>query len=115
MIFLSFEGVKTPLLIPCLQARLGNNARAGTVDKFQGQEAPVVIVSMCASSVDDCPRGVDFLLNKNRINVAVARAECLSIVVGSPVLMTARCKTVQHMELLNLYCWLATYAEELRE
>jgi uncharacterized protein len=96
-----------------LKNRLGPQARVGSVDKFQGQEAPVVIVSMCASSVDDCPRGVDFLLNKNRINVAVSRAQCLSIVVGSPTLMTARCKTVEHMELLNLYCWLATYAEEL--
>jgi len=96
-----------------LKVRLGPKAKVGSVDKFQGQEAPAVIVSMCASSLDDCPRGADFLLNKNRINVAVSRAKCLAIVVGSPMLMTARCKTVQQMELVNLYCWLASYAEEL--
>ncbi len=96
-----------------LKSRLGPRAKVGSVDKFQGQEAAIVIISMCASSVDECPRGVDFLLNKNRINVAVSRAKCLAIVVGCPTLMTARCKTVEHMELVNLYCWLATYAEEL--
>lgn len=94
-----------------LQASLGPGARIGSVDKFQGQEAPVVIVSMCASSVEECPRGVEFLLNKNRINVAVSRAKCLAIVVGCPGLMAARCKTIEQMELVNLYCWLADYAE----
>lgn len=96
-----------------LQVRLGTNARVGTVDSFQGQEAHVVIVSMCALSVEDSPRGLEFLLNKNRINVAVSRAKSLAIVVWCPNLMAARCRTIEQMELVNLFCWLAAYAEEL--
>ena len=96
-----------------LQKRLGPRAHVGSVDKFQGQEAPVVIVSMCASSADDCPRGIDFLLNKNRINVAISRAKCLAIVVGCPKLMSTRCKTIEQMEMTNLYCWLSAYANGL--
>jgi predicted RecB family nuclease len=60
--------------------------RAGTVDKFQGQQAPVVFISMTASSIDDVPRGIAFLLNRNRLNVAVSRAKYLSVVVRSPLL-----------------------------
>ncbi|MBK9144991.1 MAG: TM0106 family RecB-like putative nuclease [Candidatus Melainabacteria bacterium] len=78
--------------------------RIGTVDKFQGQEAPVVIVSMCASSVEDAPRGMEFIFSKNRLNVAISRAQLLSIVVGSPGLARARCRRIEQMELLNLYC-----------
>jgi len=55
----------------------------GTVDKFQGQEAPVVIVSMTASSADDVPRGMEFLLNRNRVNVAVSRAQWLAVLIRS--------------------------------
>jgi uncharacterized protein len=95
-----------------LKQRLGPAARVGSVDKFQGQEAAVVIVSMCASSAEESPRGIDFLLNKNRMNVAVSRAKCLAIVVGSRSLMSARCATIAHMEMTNLYCWLAAHAEQ---
>ena len=63
-----------------------HDVRAGTVDKFQGQQAPVVFVSMTASSIDDVPRGIAFLLNRNRLNVAVSRAKYLSVVVRSPLL-----------------------------
>ncbi len=59
------------------------DVRAGTVDKFQGQQAPVVFVSMTASSIDDVPRGISFLLNRNRLNVAVSRAKYLAVVVRS--------------------------------
>jgi predicted RecB family nuclease len=58
----------------------------GTVDKFQGRQAPVVFVSMTASSIDDVPRGISFLLNRNRLNVAVSRAKYASIIVRSPLL-----------------------------
>ena len=58
----------------------------GTVDKFQGRQAPVVFVSMTASSIDDVPRGIAFLLNRNRLNVAVSRAKYLSVIVRSPLL-----------------------------
>jgi len=95
-----------------LKRRLGPDARVGSVDKFQGQEAAVVIVSMCASSVEECPRGIEFLLNKNRMNVAISRAKCLAIVVGCRSLMSARCKTIEHMEMTNLYCWLAAHSEQ---
>lgn len=87
-----------------LEARLGDRARIGTVDKFQGQEAPVLIVSMCASSGDMAPRGLDFLLNCNRLNVAISRAQCLSIMVGSPALAKTSCASVKEIELVNLFC-----------
>ena len=58
----------------------------GTVDKFQGRQAPVVFVSMTASSIDDVPRGISFLLNRNRLNVAVSRAKYLSVIVRSTTL-----------------------------
>ena len=96
-----------------LQRRLGPEARVGSVDKFQGQEAPVVVVSMCASSLEDCPRGAEFLLNPNRINVAVSRAQCLAIVVGCPAIMTARCQSIEQMRLVNLFCRLVDYSDDL--
>ena len=89
---------------------LGEDARIGTVDKFQGQEAPVVIVSMCASTTDDAPRGIEFLLNRNRLNVAVSRAQCLAIVVASPALATASCSTLEQMAQVNLFCKLLDVA-----
>ena len=58
----------------------------GTVDKFQGRQAPVVFVSMTASSIDDVPRGISFLLNRNRLNVAVSRAKYLAVIVRSALL-----------------------------
>ena len=56
------------------------------MDKFQGRQAPVVFVSMTASSIDDVPRGISFLLNRNRLNVAVSRAKYASVIVRSPML-----------------------------
>ncbi|MGH7579587.1 MAG: TM0106 family RecB-like putative nuclease [Gemmatimonadales bacterium] len=94
-----------------LRDALGPGARVGSVDKFQGQEAPVVIVSLCASSIEDASRGAEFLLNPNRLNVAVSRAEALAIVVGSPELMRVRCRSVEEMKLVNLLCHLVQYAE----
>jgi uncharacterized protein len=63
-----------------------HDVEVGTVDKFQGRQAPVVFVSMTASSADDVPRGIAFLLNRNRLNVAVSRAKYLSVIVRSPLL-----------------------------
>lgn len=82
---------------------LGDSARVGTVDKFQGQEAAVVIVSMTTSDADNLPRSLDFLFSKNRLNVAVSRAKCLALVVASPGLQGIDCKTVDEMALLSLY------------
>ena len=87
-----------------LQAALGPDARVGTVDKFQGQEAPVVVLSMCASQGDTSPRGIDFLFHKNRLNVALSRAQSLAIVVACPALARTRCQSLAHMEQVNLFC-----------
>ena len=80
------------------------NCQVGTVDKFQGLEAPVVIVSLTASSSEDVPRGMEFLYSSNRFNVAVSRAKALCIVVGSPRLLAARCNSVRQLQLANVIC-----------
>ena len=95
------------LQVNLLKQTLPVSARVGTVDKFQGQEAPVVIVSMATSSGDDMPRDMGFLFSKNRLNVAISRAQCLAIVVASPRLLTVNCSTVEEMALVNLMCWIA--------
>jgi uncharacterized protein len=82
----------------------GFSIRVGTVDKFQGQEAPIVFYSMATSSADDVPRDVDFLFDKNRFNVAVSRARAMSVLVCSPRLLDMPCQSVEQMALLNLVC-----------
>ncbi|NMF91054.1 TM0106 family RecB-like putative nuclease [Aromatoleum petrolei] len=89
-----------------LKRVLPNGARVGTVDKFQGQEAEVVIVSMATSSAEYLPRNLDFLFSKNRINVAVSRAKCLSVVLFSPKLLNLRCKSPGEMALVNTFAYL---------
>jgi uncharacterized protein len=91
-----------------LQKRIGHKARIGTVDKFQGQEAPVAIHSLTASDGDSAPRGLDFLLDPNRLNVAISRAQCLSIVVGSPQLATGISNSIQNVQRLSRLCSLMT-------
>ena len=73
----------------------------GTVDKFQGQEAPVVIYSMASSTPADAPRGMEFLYSLNRLNVATSRAQCAVIVVASPALFEPECQTPRQMALAN--------------
>jgi len=97
-----------------LRERLSGASRIGSVDKFQGQEAPVVIVSMCASSLEESPRGAEFLLSPNRLNVAVSRAKALAIVVGSRAIMRTRGRTIREMQLVNLLCRLYHYAEQTK-
>jgi uncharacterized protein len=80
------------------------DVRVGTVDKFQGQEAPVVFYSMATSSGDDLPRNMEFLFDKNRFNVAISRAQCLSVLVYSPRLLDIRCATTEQMALANMLC-----------
>jgi superfamily I DNA and/or RNA helicase len=77
---------------------------AGTVDKFQGREAPVVFYSMATSSAEDVPRSLEFLFSRNRLNVAVSRAQCLAHVVASPRLLESRARTVEQMRLINALC-----------
>src|SRR6202011_6176009 len=76
----------------------------GTVDKFQGQEAPVVIYSMATSQPEDAPRGMEFLYSLNRLNVATSRARCAAILVASPRLFEPECRTPRQMELANALC-----------
>jgi uncharacterized protein len=86
--------------------------QVGTIDKFQGLESPIVIVSLVASSSEDIPRGIEFLYSSNRLNVAVSRAQTLCIVVGSPNLLAARCNSVQQMQLVNVFCKYVDMASE---
>jgi uncharacterized protein len=79
-------------------------ARVGTVDKFQGQEAPVVFYSMTTSSPDDAPRGMEFLYSSNRLNVATSRAQCVTVLVASPALFDVQCRTPRQIELANAFC-----------
>lgn len=96
-------------LIRRLLQNAGFNVEVGTVDKFQGQEAPVVFYSMATSSDDDIPRDIDFLFEKNRFNVAISRAQCLSVLVASPKLLEVRCSSVEQIAMVNILC---RYAEE---
>jgi uncharacterized protein len=86
-----------------LQERIPGG-RIGTVDKFQGQEAPIVIYSVTTSSHSDAPRGMEFLYSANRLNVATSRAKCLCIVVACPRLFEAECRTPRQMQLANAFC-----------
>ena len=90
--------------VRCLRKRLGSHARIGTVDKFQGQEAPVVFFSMATSSGDDLPRNVEFLFSRNRLNVAISRAQSLAVLVASPKLLEIRCSTIEQMRMVNALC-----------
>jgi len=85
----------------------------GTVDKFQGQEAPVVIYSMTSSSAEDAPRGMNFLYNLNRLNVATSRAKCICILVASPALFEPECHSIEQMKLANALCRYKELAKEV--
>jgi len=90
--------------VGAIQRLLPPQARVGTVDKFQGQEAPVSVYSMAASSGEEAPRGMDFLYSGNRLNVATSRARCVAVVVASPDLPRVGARTVQQMRLANALC-----------
>ncbi len=92
--------------LPSMQERIG------TVDKFQGQEAAVIIYSMTSSSPEDAPRGMEFLYNPNRFNVATSRARAMCILVGNPKLLAPHCKTPNQMRMANGFC---RYGELARE
>ena len=83
----------------------------GTVDKFQGREAPVVFYSMATSSAEDVPRTLEFLFSRNRLNVAVSRAMCLAFVVANRWLLESRARTVEQMRLINALCRFVDLAE----
>ena len=95
-----------------IQRRLPG-ARVGTVDKFQGQEAPISIYSTATSSHADAPRGMEFLYSLNRLNVATSRAKCLSIMVTSPRIFEAECRTPRQIQLANAFCRYFELADRL--
>jgi uncharacterized protein len=96
-----------------IQRRLPG-ARVGTVDKFQGQQAPIAIYSTATSSCAEAPRGMEFLYSLNRLNVATSRAKCLCIMVGSPELFEAECRTPRQARLANAYCRYLELAHPIR-
>ncbi|PSJ57606.1 TM0106 family RecB-like putative nuclease [Pseudaminobacter soli (ex Li et al. 2025)] len=95
--------------VNALREALPEAIRVGTVDKFQGQEAPICLVSMTASSTEETSRGMEFLFSLNRINVAVSRAKGLAVVFGAPRLHEAKCETVEQMRLVNTLCALPVW------
>jgi hypothetical protein len=99
--------------VELLRSKLPAGVEIGTVDKFQGQEAKIVFYSMASSSGEDVPRGLDFLLSRNRLNVAISRAQCLAYLVCSPRLLEVDCKTIPHMRLANALCRFVELASEV--
>ena len=98
------------------QQRLGVLPNVGTVDKFQGREAPVAIYSMTTSSPEDAPRDLEFLYSGNRLNVAISRARGLAVLVASPDLLHVACRTPEQMRLVNAFCrYIEIAAEQERD
>jgi predicted RecB family nuclease len=87
-----------------LQQALPEGVAVGTVDRFQGQEAPVVIYSMATSSPEEAPRGMEFLYSLNRLNVATSRARCVCVIVANSALFEPGCRSVRQMRLANGFC-----------
>ena len=99
--------------VAALSRKLADAARVGTVDKFQGQEAPVVIYSMTSSSAQDAPRGMSFLYNPNRLNVATSRARCVCILVAARRLLEPECGSPDQMRWANALCRFRELAQEV--
>ena len=97
-----------------LRSRLPAAVQVGTVDKFQGQQAPVVIVSMASSTAEDAPRGLGFAFDRHRFNVATSRAQCRAVLASTPALLDADCKTIEQMRLVSAVCWFVELAEARR-
>jgi uncharacterized protein len=94
-----------------LQRRLGRRGNVGTVDKFQGREGVVAIYSMASSSRDDAPRDMSFLYSRNRLNVAISRAQSVALLVASPTLLEAGCRTPEQMRMVDALCRYVEIAE----
>jgi uncharacterized protein len=86
------------------------DVQVGTVDKFQGREAPVVFFTMTTSSGEDMPRGPEFLFSRNRLNVAVSRARCLAYLVCTEALLNSRARTIEEMRLIGTLSAFVEYA-----
>lgn len=100
--------------VDLLRRTLPPGARVGTVDKFQGQEAAVVLISMATSSGDDLPRNIEFFYSRNRLNVAISRARCLAVIYANPRLLEIPCATIAQVELVDGLCWAKQFADGQR-
>jgi uncharacterized protein len=90
--------------VDLLSTYLPSGVKVGTVDKFQGSEAPVVFYSMTASNGSDVLRGIEFLFSLNRVNVAISRARVLAVLVCNPALLSVPCRTVEEVKMVNTVC-----------
>jgi len=86
-----------------LKSILPKGAKVGTIDKFQGQQAPATIISMTTSDPESLPRNVDFFFSRNRLNVAISRSQCLSIVIINKKILEIVCKKIKHIHLVNTF------------
>ena len=84
-----------------LKSILPKDSKVGTIDKFQGQEAPIVIISMTTSDPENLSRHLEFFYSRNRLNVAISRAQCLSLVIMNPELFRLDCSKVSQIKLVN--------------
>jgi predicted RecB family nuclease len=98
--------------VKLLKSKLEETIRVGTVDKFQGQEAAIALISMTSSSGLDAPKGIDFLLNRNRLNVAISRAQIACFVVCAEGLFGSKCNTVEQLSLLSTFTSLKRYSDQ---
>ena len=93
-----------------LTRNLPSNSKVGTIDKFQGQEAKIVFISMTSSDPENIPRHKGFLFSRNRLNVGISRAECLTFILFNPNLLNTSCQKIEEMRLINNFCKLLKYA-----
>ena len=101
------------LAVRRIQEEVSDGVRVGTVDRFQGQQAAVVFYALTCSSGQDIPRGIEFLFDAHRLNVAVSRAECLAVLVHNPALLDVDCPTLEAMALVDGVCRFVEMAESV--
>ena len=92
-----------------LKKKFKDDVRVGTIDLFQGQEAKVVLISMTTSDVESLPRHKDFFFSRNRLNVAISRAECVAIIIFNENLLLASASSINEMKLMNSFCKLLEF------
>ena len=92
-----------------LKKKFKEEVRVGTIDLFQGQEAKVVLISMTTSDVESLPRHKDFFFSRNRLNVAISRAECVAIIIFNENLLLASASSIKEMKLMNSFCKLLKF------
>jgi superfamily I DNA and/or RNA helicase len=90
---------------------LPEDARVGTLDRFQGREVAVVLISMAMSSGDDLSWQIEFHYSRDRLNVAISRARCLAVIVTSPRLLETSCQIIEQLRLVNALCWAKNFAD----